>query len=435
MMSRTTIILTTLLCLVTVPVVTLATGFGRNEQGARAMGVAGAGVTAHEDPSAIYYNPAGLGWLDDGTHLYGGVSFLYARMVHSGTAPYPGYDRRESWENNILTPVHAYVTIPIMKRVVAGVGYYTPYRWRSEWRLPDFFSGRYLALDTDIQGSYLTPSLSIRLLPFFSVGAGASAVSVKARVVRREPYQTFSGSVATTIDLAEATFEGTSQYDAASELGYTFNAGAQLDMGFLRLGASYRQGVTNEIDGTASYRFLSTGDEDVDEDLVSEVPEDRDVRIQVTLPTEGTLGASLRLSSKWRLEADAVWTLWSEFSSIEIGEDEDSLAIVPTQTYEDGLGVRAGLTFTPHEKLALRFGYAFDDAVAPTTSLGPMFTDAVRQGISGGFSYTYEAWRVDLFQMLSFFDQREVRDSDDGWNGNHGRTEWTSGVSVGYTIW
>ena len=68
-----------------------ASGFAIESQGARAMGFAGAYVAQAADPSAIFYNAAGIGFLK-GKQFYGGGAFagLSTDFVGSGPFPPPG---------------------------------------------------------------------------------------------------------------------------------------------------------------------------------------------------------------------------------------------------------------------------------------------------------------------------------------------------------
>ena len=67
-----------------------AGAFSIFEHGARAMGRASAFVAAPDDPSAIFFNPAGLAYLE-GTQAYLGATLIVPVGKFYGTDPYPGY--------------------------------------------------------------------------------------------------------------------------------------------------------------------------------------------------------------------------------------------------------------------------------------------------------------------------------------------------------
>src|SRR5512144_208519 len=77
--------------LLAVPASLSASGFAIESQGARAMGFAGAYVAQAADPSAIYYNAAGIGFLK-GKHVYlaGALSTFSTDFTGAGPIPAEG---------------------------------------------------------------------------------------------------------------------------------------------------------------------------------------------------------------------------------------------------------------------------------------------------------------------------------------------------------
>ena len=65
-----------------------AAGFEIYNQGARAMGFAGAYVAQAYDPSAIYFNAAGVGFLT-GKHLYLSAGLGSINTDFTGEGPFP----------------------------------------------------------------------------------------------------------------------------------------------------------------------------------------------------------------------------------------------------------------------------------------------------------------------------------------------------------
>ena len=66
-----------------------AAGFAIFEQGARGMGFAGAFTAQANDPSAIFHNAAGIGFLK-GKQLYLGGTLIHPSTNFTGSAPFPG---------------------------------------------------------------------------------------------------------------------------------------------------------------------------------------------------------------------------------------------------------------------------------------------------------------------------------------------------------
>src|SRR3954468_18436381 len=66
-----------------------AAGFAIFEQGARAMGFAGAYTAQASDPSAIFHNAAGVAFLK-GKQIYFGGTFIHPSSSFTGDDPFPG---------------------------------------------------------------------------------------------------------------------------------------------------------------------------------------------------------------------------------------------------------------------------------------------------------------------------------------------------------
>src|SRR5213075_3157024 len=77
------------LALTAVAPIALAGGFAINEKGSKATAMGGAFAAFADDPSAMYYNPAGLGGNDKLTVMVGVTLIPYFSKLE-GANPYPG---------------------------------------------------------------------------------------------------------------------------------------------------------------------------------------------------------------------------------------------------------------------------------------------------------------------------------------------------------
>jgi long-chain fatty acid transport protein len=230
-------------------------------------------------------------------------------------------------------------------------------------------------------------------------------------------------------DLAALTLDGEATY------GFAWNVGALYDIGRFRFGAAYRHSVETTIEGDATFDFIPTGDESVDPGLAGAVPADQRAEADVPFPAHASIGVAVRLAEAWNAEVNLNWTGWSIFEELPVRFDDPSLSRTTDEDYEDTLSLRSGVTFQASEKIALRAGYYVDDTPSPDAAVGPLLPDARRHGFTGGLGYASEGWRVDLFEMLLVFEDREIRTNRDGFDGDYAERAWVFGVSVGYTRW
>ena len=119
-----------------------AGGFQLNEHGARAMAMGGAFTAISNDPSAIYFNGAGLTQLS-GIHFMLGTTLIAPTFSFRGVSPnITEYDAAKQ----TFLPTHFFATYRYNKDMAFGLGFFSPFGLASKWD-PNWV-GRYLAVET-----------------------------------------------------------------------------------------------------------------------------------------------------------------------------------------------------------------------------------------------------------------------------------------------
>jgi len=104
--------------LLIMPSLTWGSGFALFEVGGRAGAMAGAMTAVADDPSALFWNPAGMAFqTDDGIKLMFGTSLIAPEQDFTGMSPYPGDGYTASQVDQIFFPVHLYLGIPVNDRL------------------------------------------------------------------------------------------------------------------------------------------------------------------------------------------------------------------------------------------------------------------------------------------------------------------------------
>ncbi len=91
-------------------------GFQLNTQGARAMGMGLAFTAVANDPSAIFFNPAGLGWQKSFDVEIGSSFITKTQGDFSGEDPFPGIGNSEKQHKTTFTLPTLYVVAPLTTR-------------------------------------------------------------------------------------------------------------------------------------------------------------------------------------------------------------------------------------------------------------------------------------------------------------------------------
>jgi long-chain fatty acid transport protein len=156
-------------------------GLAIAEQGAAAMGLSSAVTARSQDLSAIYYNPAGLEYVQKG-EAYLGLTPI--RPNHSFEAK--GISN-ETVSKTYLPP-QAYFAYRMHPRLVFGMGVYSPYGLGTDWG--DKWVGRYTSTYAEVQSLYINPSASVKIADWMDRGIKKHDDAATIDAVRKEVEET-----------------------------------------------------------------------------------------------------------------------------------------------------------------------------------------------------------------------------------------------------
>lgn len=383
------------------PTLARATGYAIYEQGAAALGMAGAATASVDNASAVFFNPAALTKLE-GTRFYVGGSALMPVTSFAGRGANPGYGVTEEMVKQVFFPPTVYATHRLAKGLGFGVGVNAPFGLGVEWD-PITFSGRYLTTKVDLQAINGSACLAWAPNERWSFAGGGNAlyskVLLRKRTLMVDPYG--GGG---QLDVAET--ELTSDFTP----GYGWNAAAlYTPAARWRVGAFYRSKIVVDVEGEADFTQILTGDAYLDAAIAAGLPPDQGVGTVLRFPAIWNLGVAFDPDPAWTVEADFVWYEWSVFEDLPFYFDETpSRNAVNHEDYKDSWQVRIGAEHRRGD-VAWRAGYYYDRSPAPTHAVSPLLPDADRMGVSLGLGLDFGArknWTVDGYALALFLDRR-----------------------------
>jgi len=411
--------------LLALPASVQASGFLLESQGARAMGFSGAYVAQAADPSAIYYNAAGIGFLK-GKHLYAGALFGGLSTDFTGEGPYPAAGTLESTDRGLGLVPTLYYSQQVGDTVYVGLGVNRPFGFRSEWNNPDQFTGRYICVECKVDSWAINPTLAWRVEDRLAIGAGVDVRFSSFRTVRR--LQASPNPFPVPTDVAQSTF------DAGTDVGVGFNAGllAMPNEDF-SIGLSYRHKVTITHDAQVSFVQIRTGNAAVDDAVALVLPANQLATATFTYPAVVAVGAALR-RGYWTVEADFQWTLWSSFDQVTLTfPSTPALDSALPEDYESTWRGALGVEYLIGDDWEVRGGYSYDRSPQPTDTISPFLQDEDRHGFAFGGSYKYENLRVDAVARYLLFSSRSTQGlSRYGYNGLYETSGFSLAFSLGY---
>ncbi|MFA6234179.1 MAG: outer membrane protein transport protein, partial [Bacteroidota bacterium] len=345
-MSKRLLIPAILLCSFVYSSVVFAGGFQLNEHGARAMAQAGAFAARANDPSAIFFNPAGLSF-QRGAHIMAGATLIAPSYSYYGPS---NLNSNQEWqmESKMFYPPNLYLTNTwtdgMLKGLAVGVGVTTPYGLGTEWA--DDWIGRAVTREIELQTFYVMPTISYAFNDWVAVGAGLnivfSNVFLRRAVTNFEP----------TMDLE---LEGT------GKTAFSWNAGVMLKpMDNVSLGFTYRAETKLEFDGTADFHPIAS---------MAPLFPGGDVKTSITPPATWFAGIAWSPSEDFDVEFDFQGIQWSSYDKLSIdfvtdAQNKPGVAqadVTSNKDYEDTWIARFGGEYRlAGTGIALRAGYFYD---------------------------------------------------------------------------
>lgn len=366
----------------------LAAGFAIVQQGTAAMAQGNAFVAEANDPSAIYYNPAGLSQLSR-PEIY--LATILNRPDREYHAPEGGVSRTN---RRLYHAAATYAVWPVHERVALGVGVFAPFglgtAWHPEW------PGRYLTTLSRLKTYNLNPAISVKLTPTFSAALGFNALYAKAELKRALPLAL--GNF--ILPDGEAAFAG----DAT---GVGFNAGLLLEpFRGVKLGAAYRSKIELKFKGDLALTLPRP---------LPPVP-----RIggnaRLDLPPSLTLGVSLSRFEPWTFNFDATWTGWSTYDRLQINLNEPiqtngvpSRSLASRKDWHDAWAFRFGVNCRVRQNMTLRAGYIYDLTPVPDGTFDPQVPDNDRHIFTLGGDLTISRFTLGLAYNYIYTESRQKK--------------------------
>jgi long-chain fatty acid transport protein len=357
-----------------------ANGFSLLDQDAFATARGEAFAATADNPSAIYYNPAGITQLD-GNNLRTGIYGIYANADYhppAGAAnagnTYHDIDHFAAIPQVFLT--HSFDTLPLSM----GLGIYAPFGGKINW--PEDTGFRTVATRGALAYTTINPVIAYKILPSLSIGAGATLNYGK-------------------IDLEQGLRPFTApliNYFLFKGLGWSFgyNVGIRwqpLDQ--LSLGATFHSLAHIKMDGYTEFEQQPV------------LPQQQlPASANFTFPLKVVAGLSYRPTPKWNLEFDADYTDWSSFGTVNLNQAPPPFPIQqnipvtlkwrPSWVYEFGITRYFGTNWQ------VSAGYMFDRNSVPDSYYAPLAVDMDRYFLSAGAGYKGKRFDLDVAYQFGY---------------------------------
>lgn len=376
-------------------------GFGLFEHGAKATGMAGAFTAQADDPSALFYNPAGIAFQEKS--LYVGTTLISPSCEFEGSAPYPGYGAEEEMSSNLFTPSNLTYLHPFNETWTFAVGIYNPFGLATEWEDPATYTGRYISTLAEVEAYRLQPTLAVKPAENFSLALGISYLTANVALEQYLPYvNPYTQGVENVGHVGvDAGLDGDMGFDLG--MMYKFNEN-------WTLGVSYHSAVEIEFSGDAEFTQIFTGYTDFDMAVAEAVPFGTvPASTMIEFPAIASIGLATTAIDNWTFEVDINYAGWSSFEELTLEfEGYPELGTTRVSEWEDTYNYRFGMEYRPNDVLFWRGGIVYDENPQPLWDVGPVLPDADRTGYCVGMGYKTGSVTLDVGYMYLSFDKRDT---------------------------
>jgi len=396
-----------------------AQDFAFHEVGARAASLGGAFTARADDISAIFYNPAGLAFLDGvgfKTNLTFGNRTIGATRSDTGlTFPTGQTEFRGS---------HFLAWRPA-KGIGLGVGFYSPFNFDTRW--PRTWSGEQVSVAARLNAETFRTAVAVEPLKGLSLGAALDLVSLHTSWEHKILFDLESYPL--TVPAEVTSLHASRGHGVGWSAGLMWKA-----LPWLQLGARYQQSVTIDLLGANDFVFdpetlldtLPAPDRPFRtvSDLLDLFYAEQTVKSRMTLPREIACGVALAPLRNLSLSLDLQWDRWSQlgpwqFTSVNEGGDlnpeftpefREFYGIEPNYGVQGlGLGLvdtrsfKAGLEYKMGRWFAFRAGFARHGSSVDAAARTPLYPDPGFSVYSFGAGYEGPLFAIwDSEQAVSY---------------------------------
>ncbi|PKN71898.1 MAG: hypothetical protein CVU50_09655 [Candidatus Cloacimonetes bacterium HGW-Cloacimonetes-3] len=401
--------LTLILTFLSIGTMLFAGGFALSGVGSRATSMGGAFRGMADDASAMYWNPAGLGFMDEMSVGLGGTFILPSSTWDpTGTAltGIPGFSAKEyEAEKSLRSFPNLFATMAKNPKLKYGLGVFIPYGLGTTW---DAYNQAAVGISSadfpteEMMSSIaiidVHPSVAYQITPCLSAGLGISAMYGTIEIAKLQfPFTGvapayYSYATPKTTDLN------------GSGMGFGANFGLLFKpMDKLSVGVSGKLPSEISLEGDVETYTWSA-------------PSTRaggvfDIESALKLPGEVGLGVSYKVMPSWVVNLDYAYTMWDRLDEVVVDITIPSVGVVQDKllfNWESTSRISLGTEYLKGCN-AFRAGVYYDQTPIPLETQTPTLSD-VSDKVSGNLGYgrLMGKFTIDANVQYVGFTEREV---------------------------
>ena len=334
-------------------------------QGQKATGMGHTGVAMTDSSEVVFFNPAGMSFLQADMDITAGVSLIDSETIYQNQAT----NTSAKTDNPTGTPAGLYLSKKFNESISYGLGLYTPYgnvvEWEKDW------AGSHLVNNIELKAIYIQPTISFKIGEKYSLGIGPTYITGLVEFNRNLSTSLVDGNG----DRSNVTIRGEGIDAWGYNIGFLAKPTKQLSVGI-----SYRSEVEMKARGE------SADFENIPSSMQSTFP-DTTFDANLVLPAELTIGLSYNISDETVFAVDINRTYWGAYESLDVQFDNGAGLSSNPRNYKDANIYRFGLQHKANDNLTIRGGVYFDDSPIQEGYFAPETPRNDSIGYTAGASY------------------------------------------------
>ncbi|MBK1881059.1 outer membrane protein transport protein [Luteolibacter pohnpeiensis] len=325
-----------------------AAGYYLPNQDAFATAKGNAFVATADNPSAVFYNPAGLTQLDQPEFQAGFYSIILGNRAKIDGSTY-------GTDSEIQVAPQLFYGAAINDRLSYGFGLNSPFGLGTDWGQNTPF--RSVVTEARLLYASGTAALAYELTDELSVGVSLSANYADLKLAQ--------GIYGVPGSYFKFTGDG---FAPAASIGLRWQPLEKHAFGF---------NFTTQSDFTLRGR--------TDSNLL---PDDSSSNMNFITPARLAAGYSYRPAPGWNLEANVEWIDWDSLNTLKLKTSSaggDSVA-VPFE-WESSFIYELGVSYTTPSGYVIAAGYDYNESAQPDQNFNPGVSDADRHWFNAGFGH------------------------------------------------
>ncbi len=349
-----------------------AEGYQVNSLSAKQTGMGHTGTALKLKSESMFFNPAGMGWMNEKIHFSGAVNAIFAHaqaenvsITSNGTtiAEYPG--QKFETDNDPSTPMNISLAFSIYDNLKAGISFFTPYgsgiNWTENW------PGSMLNQSVALKVYTVQPTIAWRILPNLSIGAGAmiswGTVDLNKGLVTPQSMDGMLAMLGQEYRFGDLT-PASANLNGKANTTVGLNAGIMWDVNKkITLGFQYRQKMMMTVDaGDVTVNYANQVAESLLQSQLGLI-NGGNFKAEMPCPQVFSFGVSYRPIEKLTLAFDAQLTGWNAYDALDIefaGEQASAFNQHLEKNYKNAWTFHLGGEYALTNRFDVRAGLMVD---------------------------------------------------------------------------